>query len=329
MLIIDNREAKLIELIKNTQLFTIPYEIKSLQIGDIIISNDKYPDKSIIIERKCVQDMLASIKDGRYKEQKIRLQAEKFQSNGNKLICYLIEGSSQDVRYPNEKKVFHGSLISSIFRDDIPLIRSMSLSETLDIIIRMNDRLNKDITDFFKPIIKQTIVSIPESKIETNLESVAESVLAPIAESLLKTNINQNENDIEKEKDIEKEEEEAIKTITNENNIESEIPSISNSYLNSIKKCKKDNLTPKLWNQISLTNIPGVSTNIATKISEVYPSLKLLFQAYDKCETDDSRIKLISEIILTNNGKTKRRIGEVVSKRILEYLYKDLDILQN
>jgi ERCC4-type nuclease len=305
MLIIDNREAKLIELIKNTSSFNIPYEIKSLQIGDIIISNDKHPEKSMIIERKCVQDMLASIKDGRYKEQKIRLLAEKFQSNGNKLICYLIEGSSQDVRYPTEKKVLHGSLISSIFRDEIPLIRSMSLNETLDIIIRISDRMNKDITDFFKPIEKQTIVAITESKIEPVLESNLEPNLEPVLDS------NLNENTIQ----------ELNNTETPETAETTETPLLINSYLNSIKKCKKDNLTPKLWNQISLTNIPGVSTNIATKISESYPSLKLLFKAYDNCETDESRIKLISEIILTNNGKTKRRIGEVVSKRILEYLY--------
>ena len=38
--------------------------------------------------------------------------------------------------------------------------------------------------------------------------------------------------------------------------------------------------------------------------------------------TDEKRILLISEIILIDNGKTKRRIGEVISKRILEYLYK-------
>ena len=85
-----------------------------MQIGDIIISSDTHPDKSIIIERKCVPDMLSSIKDGRYKEQKLRLQAEKHQSNGNKIICYLIEGSCQDVRYPNEKKVFHGSFLSLV-----------------------------------------------------------------------------------------------------------------------------------------------------------------------------------------------------------------------
>ena len=303
MLIIDNREGKLIELIKSTASFTIPYELKSLQIGDIIISNNKYPDKSIIIERKCVPDMLASIKDGRYKEQKIRLQAEKSNSNGNKIICYLVEGSSQDVRYPAEKKVFHGSLISSIFRDEIPLIRSMSLNETLEIIIRIHDRMEKDMNDFFKPITN------------TNTNTNEISII---------TESTTNENNVLKE------EEEPIMQLNMQSNTQN---GGDNTYLNSIKKCKKDNLTPKLWNQISYTNIPGVSTNIATKISEVFPTLKKLFKEYDKCETDDSRIKLISEIILTDNGKTKRRIGEVVSKRVLEYLYKDLvldlDILQN
>ena len=299
MPIIDNREGKLIELIKNTQSFTIPYELKSLQIGDIIISNNKYPNKSIIIERKCVQDMLASIKDGRYKEQKIRLQAEKCNSNGNKLICYLIEGFSQDVRYPAEKKVFHGSIISSIFRDEIPLIRSMSLNETLEIIIRIHDRMDKDMNDFFKPITNtNTNTNININEISTTTDSTI-------------TDSTKTENNVLKDE---------------EPNIQNGGEIANSTYLNSIKKCKKDNLTPKLWNQISYTNIPGVSTNIATKISEVFPTLKKLFKEYDKCETDDSRIKLISEIILTDNGKTKRRIGEVVSKRVLEYLYKDLDL---
>jgi len=67
MITIDTREHKLIELIKNTSSFTIPYEIKNLQLGDIIITPSKYPDKSLIIERKCMTDMIASIKDGRYK----------------------------------------------------------------------------------------------------------------------------------------------------------------------------------------------------------------------------------------------------------------------
>jgi ERCC4-type nuclease len=308
MLIIDNREGKLIELIKATPSFTIPYELKNLQLGDIIISFDKYPDKSIIIERKCVPDMLASIKDGRYKEQKIRLQAEKSQSSGNKIICYLIEGSSQNVRYPSEKKVFHGSLVSSIFRDEIPLIRSMSLIETLDIIIRMHDRMDKDITDFFKhnvipinipiPIPIDIPIDIPITTEETDNtgDNTGDNTINNIVDNIMQSGGDNNSTSI------------------NNNN--------ENTYLNTIKKCKKENLTPKLWNQISLTNIPGISTNIAIKITEIYPTIKELFQAYNNCDTDEKRILLISEIYLVDNGKTKRRIGEVVSKRILEYLYK-------
>ena len=154
MLIIDNREGKLIDLIKSksksTDTFKIPYELKSLQIGDIIISSPLYPDKTLIIERKCMTDMIASIKDGRYKEQKVRLLAEA-SNNQNTKICYLIEGNMQDLRFPNEKTVFYGSIVSSIFRDEIPLIRTGNLKETLDIIIRIHERMSKDITDFFKP----------------------------------------------------------------------------------------------------------------------------------------------------------------------------------
>lgn len=282
MLIIDNREGKLIELIRATPGFTIPYELKSLQVGDIIISNDSHPDKTIIIERKCIADMLASIKDGRYKEQKIRLQAEVSQNPNNTIICYLVEGTVQEVRYPAEKKVFHGSLVSSIFRDKIPLIRTTSLNETLDMIIRIHERMAKDITDFFRPI--PTNIPIEQQETQLDIQSGSQS------EQQLESQINiQNGAD--------------------------------NTYLNTIKKCKKENLNPKIWNQICLTNIPGVSTNIAIKITETFPSIKNLLAEYGKCETDEKRILLISEICLVDNGKTKRRIGEVVSKRIMEYLY--------
>ena len=83
MLHIDNREIKLIELLKSysTQNKTlIPLDVKPLHIGDIIIEHSVLANPTpvkytIIIERKCVSDMIASIKDGRYKEQKIRLKA--------------------------------------------------------------------------------------------------------------------------------------------------------------------------------------------------------------------------------------------------------------
>jgi hypothetical protein len=159
--------------------------------------------------------------------------------------------------------------------------------------------MSKDITDFFKPKpITTSIIQI--NTIDNTLSTNVANIDNPV-DITLQNEVEQNST----------------------NNISNNITPNINTYLNSIKKCKKDNLTPQIWNQLSLTNIPGVSTNIAQKITEVYPSIRKLFVEYDKCSDTEERIKLISEIILTDNGKTKRRIGEVVSKRIVEYLYED------
>ena len=288
MLIIDTREGKLIELIKNTLSFTIPYEVKNLQIGDIIISPTKYPEKQLIIERKCMTDMICSIKDGRYKEQKLRLKAEESNSQNTKRICYLIEGIINDLRLPNDKTLLYGSIVSSTFRDNIPLLRTNNINETLDIIIRIHERMNKDITDFFscKEINNN-------SNNNNNNNNNTTTITLPTPEL---TTIIDNTN-----------------TILEPNNL----------YLQSIKKCKKENLTPKLWNQLALTNIPGISSNIAIKINEHYPTIRHLLQAYDNCSNEEESIKLISEILLTETEKQKRRIGTVIATRIYEYLYLD------
>ena len=306
MITIDTREHKLIELIKNTSSFTIPYEIKNLQLGDIIITPSKYPNKSLIIERKCMTDMIASIKDGRYKEQKIRLQAE-IVNNSNTLFCYLLEGMTNDLRLPNDKIVLYGSIISSMFRDKIPLIRTLSLSETLDMIIRLYERMNKNINDFFS--LKKVINSnhTPEHNIQnnSNVNIISNSNLSIIDNSNVSIIPNSNI------------------SIVDNNNLDTNNVDTNNLYLQSIKKNKKENITPKLWNQMILTNIPGISNTIAIKINEEYPTINSLLKAYTNCIDDDTRIKLLANIILTNTEKQKRRIGNVISKRIFEYLYLD------
>ena len=306
MITIDTREHKLIELIKNTSSFTIPYEIKNLQLGDIIITPSKYPDKSLIIERKCMTDMIASIKDGRYKEQKLRLQAE-IVNNSNTLFCYLLEGMTNDLRLPNDKILLYGSIISSMFRDKIPLIRTLSLSETLDMIIRLYERMNKNINDFFS--LKKVINSnhTPEHNIQnnSNVNIISNSNLSIIDNSNVSIIPNSN-----------------ISIVAN-NNLDTNNVDTNNLYLQSIKKNKKENITPKLWNQMILTNIPGISNTIAIKINEEYPTINSLLKAYTNCIDDDTRIKLLANIILTNTEKQKRRIGNVISKRIFEYLYLD------
>jgi len=300
MIIIDTREIKLIELIKSVADFKIPYIIENLQIGDIIIrhqitENNVVKTYNIIIERKCITDMIASIKDGRYKEQKLRLLSE-ISKNTNTtqcIVCYLLEGSQNELRLPQDKNMLNGSIISSIFRDKIPILRTFTLQETQNIITRLHERLNKDITDFFPK-------TIPDNTPSNTSTSNTSTSNTPTSSTQTNT---QN-------------------TIPNSNLI---ISDESTLYLQSIKKCKKENLTPILWNKISLSNIPGISTNIAAKISEYYPSIKKLYRAYNECDTEITREMMLADIILTDNGKQKRRIGDVISKRVYEYIYKEDD----
>ena len=280
MLILDSREVKLIELIKSKSPndFKIPYSTENLQIGDIIIKhtldNITY---SLIIERKCVTDMIASIKDGRYKEQKIRLLAE-LANSPNTIITYLLEGSNGEIRLPQDKNMFNGSIISSTFRDKISIIRTYTLAETLEILIRIHDRFTKDITDFFTPkkTNTQPLVQAPEQPIQPQ----------------------QNQ----------------------DTSVGSVSDGINSLYLQSIKKCKKDNLTPVTWNHMCYMNIPGISSNIAMKIAEVYPKLKDLILAYQTLDSETEKENLLANIVLTDTDKQKRRIGSVISKRVYQYI---------
>ena len=59
---------------------------KQLEIGDIHVV---FNDNIYVYERKTMNDLMSSIKDGRYKEQKLRLLSDKSFNN----INYIIEGS--------------------------------------------------------------------------------------------------------------------------------------------------------------------------------------------------------------------------------------------
>lgn len=148
---IDTREAALLQQIKN-QVSIIPVfksikvESETLPIGDIII-NDDIEDK-IIIERKSVNDLLSSIKDGRYEEQSYRLNGL---NHHNHNIVYLIEGDVNKVnRFKADTQVEKLTLYSAMFSlnyyKGFSVFRSFSLDETANIICNMAYKMGKDLT---------------------------------------------------------------------------------------------------------------------------------------------------------------------------------------
>ena len=131
-IIIDNRENNLIKLLEENNIKCIK---KNLEIGDIqFIENDKI---IYILERKTINDLGASIKDGRYKEQKMRLL-----SNHSDNIYYIIEGNIDDCNTLNRKALM-GSIINMSFRDNIKVISSNNIKDTYDIIVQIQKKYNE------------------------------------------------------------------------------------------------------------------------------------------------------------------------------------------
>ena len=134
-LTIDCREAKLLEELAKlkapeTSLFNIT--TANLLLGDIQIEvHDKH---KILIERKTVDDLLASIKDGRYDEQSYRLQAIT-----DYKVFYLIEGKIRS----NHKVVF-SSLLSLNYFKGFSILRTDDIKETASMILYFMLKLEKE-----------------------------------------------------------------------------------------------------------------------------------------------------------------------------------------
>lgn len=125
-LILDNRENDLIE---NINKLNINFEKKNLLLGDISFNKDG--KELLIIERKTLTDLLASIKDGRHREQKIRLMSKQ---NENVQIYYLYEG---DIYNHKNKDLIMSCALNTMIRDNIKIIYSKNLNDTTDIIKKL------------------------------------------------------------------------------------------------------------------------------------------------------------------------------------------------
>jgi crossover junction endonuclease MUS81 len=241
-IVIDNRETNLYVFFQSNA--SIIVDRKQLDIGDIQIIQE---EEIIVIERKTIKDLLASIKDGRYKEQKVRLQSQ-LQQKKITSYFYILEGNTFSLN-KKEKSILNGSLISIQLRDGIHIINTDTISETYNFIIRLTERMK-----------------IPNSNIFA----------------------------------------------TSSNNI------VNQTYLNSVKLRKKENIQPRQAQILMFSNIPGVSVTIGEIIINTYGNVMELFDKYQGLESEDEKERLLENITV----KERRKIGLKLSKKIYNYLFK-------
>lgn len=139
---IDERESFLYEKCQSmNQTTTIQLFKKVLPLGDILICADD--DKELVlIERKSLADLLASIKDGRYEEQSYRLTHSSGFHTHN--ILYIIEGMFSQLRTPLEKKMIYSAMTSLNFFKGFSATRTCSLQETAEMILSIADKIERE-----------------------------------------------------------------------------------------------------------------------------------------------------------------------------------------
>jgi ERCC4-type nuclease len=168
---VDYREKKLLEFFEKDNTISesdsdngidVSYEKCNLDIADIHIiyskknkkktSNDEaVTNYRILVERKSIADCVSSIKDNRYKEQKLRCKAE-VAKDDKTLFCYILEGNiEKDCRNTKDQHMVYGFIISNQFRDNVIIINTSSVKETYVFINKLGDRLKKNgYKDFYK-----------------------------------------------------------------------------------------------------------------------------------------------------------------------------------
>jgi ERCC4-type nuclease len=178
-LLIDNREHGLIEHIIDNR------NVSTLDLGDINIMIDG--KLKIMIERKTIDDLANSIRDGRYKEQKQRCIAFR-KENPDIMLVYMIEGKHTFdplIALPNYRfhkcnnAVIIGSIINSMFRDKYYVISTRDVCDSANFVKGLYDRLSKKPNEYFIDIndqvddIKQKqehTISLIKSKRKENID---------------------------------------------------------------------------------------------------------------------------------------------------------------
>jgi ERCC4-type nuclease len=304
---IDNREQSLHKQIQyylesldvfsnQKQKIPIIISVKPLSLGDVIIKvvsrgeNDIEKEKEeLIIERKSIQDLLSSIKDGRYEEQSFRLNGSDVHNHN---IMYLVEGNilastNYNKSYrsnSNDKFTAYSAIFSLNYYKGFSVIRTFNLEESALYICNCANKLRKGLMDKKMPyyvnknIVENISQTITENKIE--IEFNPESEIE-----------NNNTN---------------INTIFNNN--------ISSQYTQVIKKVKKENVTPDNIGEIMLCQIPGVSSITAIVIMNKFKSIDNLIR-----NIKENGNECLKEITYTNNDKT-RKISKSSVDNILKFL---------
>ena len=147
---LDDREHGLRELLPS-------WPVAHLAVGDIWIgvtpmAESQEPEISpngILIERKSVADLEASIMDNRYREQRSRIMAYATEKKAH--VAYIIEGELDRFGFRLSKQALLKHLTRLALRYHIAVFQTASIKETAELCQILMEQWTKDPTTFEQP----------------------------------------------------------------------------------------------------------------------------------------------------------------------------------
>ncbi len=301
---VDYREKDLIALL---QLMTgdenngdsIKIKVDNLKIGDVaFIETDKDGNERgnelLLFERKSLNDLAASIKDGRYAEQSFRLDGYQFVPNHN--IVYIIEGDISRYRENKftriNKKTLLSSMFSILYYKGFSVARTMNVLETSELVWSWADKLEREMASGKK---------MPYYRVKSNeiLSESAQTTSVDVTPTQIELEFRENETETE------------TNTKTTDKNVEQLY-----DYCNAlkVKKEKNANVTPENIGVIMLSTVPGISSKTATAIMNEFKTISRLIKSFEQ------NPHCLNHMCIESGGGKSRKITSTCIENIRKYV---------
>ena len=300
---VDFREKDLIALLQlklindNDNNQSIKLKVDNLKIGDIafveIDKNDnEIGDDLLLLERKSLNDLASSIKDGRYAEQSFRLDGYKPVPNHN--IVYLIEGDISKYRESQFHRINKNTLLSSMFSilyyKGFSVVRTMNLVETSELIWSWADKLEREMDG------KKTKSGAKMAYYKSDHATAATASNSEFTMAENKENVQIQ-----------------IELQMPEKGDKNVVQSYDYCSIIKVKKEKNANITPENIGVIMLCTIPGISSKTAIVIMNEFKTIGHLIKSFEL------NPHCLNKVCIETNGKS-RKITSTCIENIRKYL---------